>query len=39
VKDLGKRKGRWLFDDAREMRKAIRKDFAEWQKAHPATVR
>jgi hypothetical protein len=39
VKDLGKRKGRWLFDDAREMRKAIRKDFAEWQKAHPASVR
>lgn len=39
LKDLEKRKGRWLFDDARAMRKAIRRDFSEWQKTHPAAVR
>ncbi len=32
--DLGKRKGRWLFDSARAMRKGIRRDFAEWRAIH-----
>jgi hypothetical protein len=34
LKDLDKRKGRWLFDNARVMRKAIRRDYAEWMKSH-----
>jgi hypothetical protein len=29
--DLDKRKGRWLFDSARSMRKLIRRDFEEWR--------
>lgn len=35
LKDLKKRKGRWLFDAARAMRKAVRKDYDAWTKAHP----
>lgn len=34
LKDLDKRKGRWLLESAREMRKAVRKDFADWRNAH-----
>ncbi len=34
VADLAKRKGRWLFESARAMRKAVRRDFAEWRQAH-----
>lgn len=31
--DLDKRKGRWLYDSARRMRKSIRRDFQEWREA------
>jgi hypothetical protein len=38
-RDLAKRKGRWLFDNARAMRKAIRSDYAVWAKAHPVSAK
>lgn len=33
LKDLDKRKGRWLYDSARELRKTVRQDYADWRKA------
>ncbi|ABF42331.1 conserved hypothetical protein [Candidatus Koribacter versatilis Ellin345] len=31
AQDLKKRKARWLYDAARDMRRLIRRDFAEWR--------
>jgi hypothetical protein len=30
LKDLNARKGRWLYDTARDMRKGVRRDYLEW---------
>lgn len=39
LKDLDKRKGRWLFENARTMRKAIRSDYADWVKSRAAITK
>ncbi len=38
-KDLAQRKGRWLFESARAMRKAVRSDYAEWRKTHTPSAK